>query len=217
MRKGAIILCGGKSSRMGRDKAMLPFGPELMLQRVARLVTEVVEPANIVVVAAPEQELPGLRAGIEIARDALAHRGPLQGLATGLSAIGGRVEAVFAVGCDAPLKAPAFIRRMFELLGDFVIVSPFDGDHDQSRAAVYRPGVLSQAEAVLNSGHFSPRSLFDTVRTRMVHIDTLRAVDPNLDTLKNLNHEYDYLTALASAGFTPSALATGNETPGRAE
>ena len=37
MRKGAIILCGGKSSRMGRDKATLPFGPELMLQRVVRL------------------------------------------------------------------------------------------------------------------------------------------------------------------------------------
>ena len=43
MRRGAIILCGGASSRMGRDKAWLPFGPdEVMLQRVVRLVGEVV-------------------------------------------------------------------------------------------------------------------------------------------------------------------------------
>ena len=43
MNKGAIVLCGGKSSRMGRDKATLPFGPELMLQRVVRLISQVVE------------------------------------------------------------------------------------------------------------------------------------------------------------------------------
>ena len=56
---GAIVLCGGMSRRMGRPKAWLPFGPdEVMLQRVVRLVREVVGP--VVVVAAPEQELPML-------------------------------------------------------------------------------------------------------------------------------------------------------------
>ena len=44
MNCGGIILCGGKSSRMGRPKATLPCGPELMLQRVARLLAEAVEP-----------------------------------------------------------------------------------------------------------------------------------------------------------------------------
>src|SRR5687767_10615246 len=53
-----IILCGGKSSRMGRPKALLPFGPELMLERVVRILSAVVSP--IVVVAAPEQDLPPL-------------------------------------------------------------------------------------------------------------------------------------------------------------
>ena len=58
MEKGAIILCGGKSSRMGRDKATLPFGSEVMLQRVIRLVSQVVNVHRIVVVAAPGQALP---------------------------------------------------------------------------------------------------------------------------------------------------------------
>src|ERR1043165_2456560 len=69
MRKGAIILCGGKSSRMGRDKATLPFGGELMLARVVRLLSEAVDPQGIVVVAAPNQSLPEVPAPVMIARD----------------------------------------------------------------------------------------------------------------------------------------------------
>ena len=51
---GGIVLCGGESRRMGRPKAWLPFGDELMLQRVVRILGEVVNP--IVVVAAPGQD-----------------------------------------------------------------------------------------------------------------------------------------------------------------
>jgi molybdopterin-guanine dinucleotide biosynthesis protein A len=216
MTYGALILCGGKSSRMGRDKALLPFGPELMLQRVVRLMAEVVEPSNIVVVAAPEQLVPSLPEGVEIARDALAHQGPLQGLATGLAAIGGRVDAVFATGCDAPLLVPAFIRRMFELLGDFDIVVPFDGEHHHPLAAVYRPAGLPLAEELLNSGQFSPQGLFDAAHTRKVPVDELRDVDPELHTLKNLNQAQDYLDALAIAGFLPATQATNSESRGPA-
>ena len=44
MNVGGIVLCGGRSSRMGRPKAWLPFGDELMLPRVVRILREVVEP-----------------------------------------------------------------------------------------------------------------------------------------------------------------------------
>ena len=69
MQKGAIVLCGGKSSRMGRDKATLPFGPEQMLERVVRLVSQVAHPNNVVVVSAKEQQLPELPEQIIITRD----------------------------------------------------------------------------------------------------------------------------------------------------
>ena len=86
MKTAGIILCGGQSSRMGRPKAWLPFGDELMLPRVARLLSEVVAP--IVVVAAPGQDVPPVPPEIEIVRDEEKGRGPLQGLAAGLNAIG---------------------------------------------------------------------------------------------------------------------------------
>ena len=56
MNIGGVILCGGESRRMGRPKAWLPFGPETLLQRVVRLIGEVVNP--LVVVAAPDQDVP---------------------------------------------------------------------------------------------------------------------------------------------------------------
>jgi molybdopterin-guanine dinucleotide biosynthesis protein A len=69
MSLGAVILCGGESRRMGRPKAWLPFGDQLMLQRVVRLAGTIARP--IVVVAAPGQELPKLAADILVVRDPL--------------------------------------------------------------------------------------------------------------------------------------------------
>ena len=86
---------------MGMPKAKLPFGPELMLPRVVRLLQDVVGP--IVVVAAPGQELPELPAEVITTRDEREGRGPLQGLHAGLIAIQNRVDAVFATSCDVPL------------------------------------------------------------------------------------------------------------------
>ncbi len=58
-RRGALVLCGGRSTRMGRDKASLPFGEETMLERVVHRLEDHV--AEIVVVARPGQDLPPSR------------------------------------------------------------------------------------------------------------------------------------------------------------
>ncbi len=83
--QAGIVLCGGKSSRMGTSKALLPFGPETMLQRVVRLLGEIVSP--IVVVAALDQELPELPGSVIVTRDENEGRGPLEGLRAGLKAL----------------------------------------------------------------------------------------------------------------------------------
>lgn len=186
---------------MGRDKATLPFGPELMLARVVRLISEVVDAANIVVVAAPEQVLPDLPAAVAIARDQQKERGPLEGLAAGLRQLSDQVDAVYATACDVPLLQPAFVVRMFELLGDHDIAVPRDGEHHHPLAAVYRTLVLAHVERLLSSDRLRPRFLFDEVNTREVSVEELRAVDPQLATLANLNYESDYLAALRAAGY----------------
>lgn len=208
-----MILCGGHSSRMGLDKAMLPFGGELMLQRVVRLIAPQVGP--IVVVAAADQVLPDLPDSVTIARDRRPGLGPLEGLAAGLSAIKDRteedsIEAVYATSCDVPLLVPAFVSRMFELLDnhdidDYDIVVPRDGKFHHPLAAVYRTSVLPHVEQLLADERMRPAFLFDAVNTRKVPVEELRDVDPDLLTLENLNQREDYLAALRLAGFDPPA------------
>lgn len=195
-KKGAIILCGGKSSRMGRDKASLPFGPELMLQRVVRILSEVVDCSAIVVVSATGQILPPLPPEIRVACDENPGRGPLEGLAAGLKAMPDHVEAVYATSCDVPLMVTNFVRAMFNHLGEHEIAVPVEGEFHHPLAAVYRPRVLTAVQQLLNANRLRPRFLFDEVDTIEVHVESLREFDPTLSTLMNLNHPDDYEKAL---------------------
>src|SRR5947209_3681539 len=122
-----VVLCGGQSKRMGRAKAWLPFAGEFMLPRVVRLLRQAVEP--VVVVAAPDQEVPPLPAEVAVVRDEEKGRGPLQGLAAGLHALAGRVEAAYLSSCDVPLLRPAFVRRLVELLGEHAVCVPRAGGY----------------------------------------------------------------------------------------
>ncbi len=205
MTRGGIILCGGRSSRMGTAKLALPFGPELMLQRIVRLLGEVCQP--IVVVAAPDQDLPRLPEGAIIARDRREGRGPLEGLSAGLAALPEEAAAAYATSCDVPLLVPAFVRRMFDLLGDHAAAVPVSGGFQHPLAAVYRRSLLDLINQLLAADRMRPAYLFDTVTTRRVTEKELTDVDPQLTTLKNLNHPAEYLAALAEAGFAaPSEL-----------
>jgi molybdopterin-guanine dinucleotide biosynthesis protein A len=187
--------------RMGHAEALLPFGKEAMLERVVRLLSEVVSP--VVVVAAPEQPLPHLPPDTLVARDRREGRGPLEGLRAGLSALQGRCDAAYAGSCDAPRLAPAFARRMMELLGDHQIAVPCEGEFCHPLAAVYRLDVLPVVEELLSADRLRPAFLFDEVHTRRVPVEELRSLDPELNTLANLNHPEDYVRALAAEGLTP--------------
>jgi molybdopterin-guanine dinucleotide biosynthesis protein A len=199
-----IVLCGGHSTRMGSSKALLPFGGETMLQRVVRLLGTVCTP--IIVVAARGQSLPDLPASVAVTHDEHEDRGPLEGIRAGLKALPEHVAAAYITSCDAPLLAPAFVERMIDLLGDRqAAVVELDG-FSNPLAAVYRPGVLAQVEALLSSGRLRPSLLFDLVDTRRVSAEEIAPVDPDLRTLRNINTRDDYLAALGLAGFgTPRA------------
>jgi molybdopterin-guanine dinucleotide biosynthesis protein A len=200
MTSGGIVLCGGRSTRMGAPKATLPFGPEAMLQRVVRLLGTVVSP--IVVVAARSQQLPELPHGIAVTRDEHDERGPLEGLRAGLKALPPSVDVAYVTSCDVPLLVPAFVERMIQLLGDHdIAVMEVDG-FPHPLSAVYRRDTLPQVEALLAQDRLRPVFLFDAVRTRRVQTAEMISVDPQLQTLRNLNTREDYLAALAEAGLS---------------
>lgn len=199
MNGGGIILCGGKSTRMGSPKALLAFGPETMLQRVIRLLGAVVSP--IVVVAAPEQVLPHLPSDVIVTRDEREGRGPLEGLRAGLKALPGSVDFAYVTSCDVPLLVPGFVRHMIDLLTDHdIAVMEIDG-FPHPLSAVYRRNTLPHVEALLAEDRLRPVFLFERVRTRRVQPAEMTSADPQLLTLRNLNTREDYLDALSSAGL----------------
>jgi molybdenum cofactor guanylyltransferase len=197
LRVAGIVLCGGQSSRMGRPKAWLPFGKELMLPRVVRILSEVLSP--IVVVAAPEQDVPPLPAGVQIVRDAEKGRGPLQGLLAGLNALEGRADAAYLSSCDVPFLQPAFVRRLVDLLGENAICAPRVGEYDHPLAAIYRLAVKDSVARLLAENSLRPVFLFDAVPTRVVEARELADVDPTFHTLRNLNTMEEYEAALREA------------------
>lgn len=200
MKTAGIVLCGGLSTRMGTSKAMLPFGPETMLQRVVRLLSGVIVP--IVAVAAREQELPKLPAGLIVARDEREQRGPLEGLRAGLKALPQSADAAYVTSCDVPLLVPAFVTRMIELVQGYdIAVMEIEG-FPHPLSAVYRASVLPEVEALLGKDKLRPVFLFDAVRTRRVRPEEMQSVDPELKTLRNLNTPEDYQAALRAADLS---------------
>lgn len=202
LKTAGIVLAGGQSTRMGQDKATLPFGPELLVQRVVRILSSVVEP--IVVVAAAGQELPPLRECVLLAVDERPARGPLEGLAAGLARLAHErpeVEAAFVTSCDAPLLTPAFVSAMIARLGDFdIAVSVTDG-MPHPLAAVYRVSVLPHIRELLAADELRLASLLDRVATLRVDAEELRAADAELHSLKNCNRPQEYAEALRIAGY----------------
>lgn len=184
---------------MGQSKAWLPFGPESMLQRVARLLGSVARP--LVVVAAPGQELPWLASDIRVVRDRREGRGPLEGLAAGLAALASEAELAYATSCDVPLLVPAVVLRLVDLLDEHDVAVPRVGGFYHPLAAVYRTRVLPEIEALLAADRLRPVYLFERVRVREVAAEELADLDPDLATLRNLNRPEDYRQALAEAGL----------------
>jgi molybdopterin-guanine dinucleotide biosynthesis protein A len=197
MRTGGIVLCGGQSRRMGRPKAWLPFGGEVMLPRVVRLLGEAVAP--IVVVAAPDQDVPPLPAEVAVVRDEEKGRGPLQGLAAGLTALRGRADAAYLSSCDVPFLRPAFVRRLIELLGDRAVCVPRVGEYYHPLAAVYRLEAADAVARLLAEDRLRPFFLFEAVPTRVVGAEELADVDPTFQTLRNLNTPEEYEAALRTS------------------
>ena len=196
---GGIVLCGGRSKRMGLPKATLPFGPEMMLTRMIRLLREVVDP--IVVVAAPHQELPELDNTVILAHDLRSDRGPLEGLYAGLLAARDHVDAAFVTSCDVPFLRTPLVTRMIELSQGYEIVVPKDDRHVHPLAGIYATHLVLRIQDLLTADRLRPLFLIQESHSRQVPVDELRGVDPDLSSFANLNTPTDYLNALADAGL----------------
>lgn len=186
----AVVLTGGKSSRMGRPKALLQFDGEPLIAHIVRRLGRVF--AETVVVAAPDQELPTLPAAL--VRDQVAYQGPVSGIYHGLKAA--TKEVCFVTSCDAPFLNLSLISHLLSQIQDWDVVVPFWQERFQPLHAVYRRSVAPLFHEQLERNELRPISLYPKVRTREIHEGEVRRFDPEGLSFLNMNTPEDYQEAV---------------------
>jgi molybdenum cofactor guanylyltransferase len=187
-----VVLAGGESRRMGRDKATLPIpgGIGTLVEHVVGVLQKRCQ--HVFVMAAPGQPLPVL--DVPVLRDELRGLGPLPATGGGLRAAaeaGARLAFVCAV--DMPYLTVELIddlaRRAVETGAEVVL--PWDGQ-DHYLAAVYRTDLADRVDALVGAGERRMRALVDAS-------DAQRVVMPKSQALTNVNSAAD-LHALLPPG-----------------
>lgn len=192
---GAIVLCGGRSSRMGRPKAWLPWRGRPMLVHVVELLRGVV--SDVVVVSSSALDPPPLPPPVRIVRDDTPGEGPLVGLAVGLEAL--EADLAFATATDVPFLSEAFVRAV---LARGVAAAPVVSGFVQTLAAAYPKHAAARARALLAEGRRRPLDLLEACGFEALSSDDL----PDLQSLQGFNTPEAYLDAVRADD--PDARAT---------
>jgi len=194
MHKTVIVLAGGKSARMGQDKARMPFGDRPLL----RVVTETLQPHfddMILVTNEPEHHLtePNLR----VVTDIHPHQGPLGGIMAGLLAANSRHAMI--VGCDMPFLNHRLLDFLWSKRDWGEVVVPLTHEALAPICAVYDRTILPTIYAALAAGERRVMGLYPKLKVHYVREEELLPYDPDLHSLRNLNTPEDYQAALKTA------------------
>lgn len=187
MNRAGLVLAGGRSTRMGRDKASLELDGAALLSRVLHALGGVV--SERAVVCRRTQELPALPDDVVRVHDDVEDQGPLGGLGPGLAAL--KSPVAFVTGCDAPLLPRPVVSLLFDQLGDADVAVARAQGRLHPLCAVYRTALADRIAQRLAEGLRRPVDLYGEVRTVHVEEALLRQVDPELLCLRNANTPED--------------------------
>ena len=184
----AIILAGGESQRMGRDKASLLLGEQTLLQHVATIM-QTMFPRVLVSVRQPRPDIT-----LSQICDTYAEAGPLAGLYSALTHA--ETSWIFAVATDMPFVQPALIDYLAKQRDGFQAVVPVVHGHPQPLAAFYATSCLTPFRAQLEgNGKRSLRAALEPLNVRYVDEADLLAADPGLRSFFDLDTPQDVATA----------------------
>ena len=156
----AIILAGGRSSRMGTDKAKLQVGDKTLLERMVEKVRHLGITEGIICGCSECPE------GTRYVPDLIPGRGPLSGIHAGLKQVCHQSSLVLPV--DMPLIPEETLKLLIEAHGSLPITALTLKDHPEPLVAVYDARLVQDCEKILQEEKTSPRRLFDMYGYRPV-------------------------------------------------
>lgn len=179
----ALILAGGRSRRMGRDKALIELGGMTLLERTARQAAGVFEQVWISGTA----DL--ARLGFPVIPDREPGLGPIGGIITGLESI--ETPWLFALPCDSPFLSGAFLRGLAALTADCEVVIPRRNQFYEPLHALYARACLPALRELVAQGERQIIKLYPMVRVKEVGEDLLNQWDPEGLAFFNVNTPED--------------------------
>jgi len=190
-----VILAGGRSTRMGRDKSRLRLDGETLVERAVGRLAPLFD--EVLVVADSADRFDDL-GHARIVGDLVPGVGPVGGIYTALKQACG--SAVFVVACDMPRLDPGVISRQLGMWseGDSDALVPVVGGRPEPLHAVYSKRCTPAIEEQIRRGEYRVRALFETVRVRFWEVGPGEA-----RAFANVNTPDDWATIIGTGGDPP--------------
>ena len=197
--KSCIILCGGQSRRMGRDKGSMIINNEPMIKHVLSTLNHQINEA--VIVLNNQKRIDKYSEfinpcdysySVKFAEDKIKNKGPLPGILTGLENITGNYSLVLP--CDSPYVSKNYIETIFkEIDENYQAVVPFHDTENKLKTSeplhsVYSKNIIPQINELLNEDILHIKGLIEKIETKFVLIDNKKILKKEF---RNLNRPSD--------------------------
>lgn len=177
-----LILAGGKSTRFGKNKALVEMDGVRLIERVIRVMGSVFQ--RLIIITNTPHEYAYLK--LPMVEDLIKGLGPLGGLYTGLESISD--ETGFFVACDMPFLSEPLIRHMAAIRGDFDVVLPKIDWKIEALHGLYSKRCLPAIKEAIDSQEYQVIRFFPKIRVKYLDENEIRKYDPKLKTFFNINN-----------------------------
>lgn len=181
-----FVLAGGRSRRMGTNKALLPLGGKRLVDRAIDLLSPLVDDVFVV---GPPEVFPFLH--VPVYPDEIRQAGPLGGILTGLRHA--RFEKSLVLGVDLPFLTGEVLGRVLLAAGslDSDVTIPRYHDTQETLCGVYSRRCITPIEGMLMAGHKAVLELLERVRIQVLEEDVFKDLLAS-DPFFNINTREDY-------------------------
>jgi len=176
-----IILAGGKSRRIGRNKALLKIGEKQVIKLIVEKLKVVFD--NVLIVGNASFDYQFL--GVRVVEDIISKKGPLGGIYTGL--LTSQSKYNFICGCDMPFLSLDLLKFMISEINDNDIVVPVVKGFLEPLHSIYSKRCLPAVRFHLESEDLKVKNFFPEVKCRYLPETKIKKYDPELLSFFNLN------------------------------
>ncbi|MGD8985694.1 MAG: molybdenum cofactor guanylyltransferase [Desulfobacteraceae bacterium] len=187
-----IILAGGRSSRYGRNKALVEINGIRVIERVIRVMEPLFE--RLIIITNTPQDYAYLK--LPMVEDLIKGLGPLGGIFTGLQTMSD--EAGFFVACDMPFLSGDLVRHMVDVMEDFDVVVPKVDWKVEPLHAIYTKRCIPAIKELIDNKDYQIIKCFQSVRIRYLSKEEIYGLDPELRSFFNINRPEELLKATRS-------------------